>query len=204
MLNSTIHVSHRRFKLSSKDRALFATLAVPRRGTLFPGGSQSKRQYPGESEGAYLAEYLNVKVKGDKVMLHKLLPPLWTMERAIKGETIECSRRDVLRACARLKQRIDRSGSARISSDGLVIPPVSEKGKASLAALLLYHEWRLCRVRRCLHCKKWFYGRVERKRFCSKTCQENHYHTPEWQKKNRERNREHQKAYRKRVFTRSA
>jgi hypothetical protein len=199
MLKSTIHVPTRRHRLSSKDRTLFATLAVPRRGMLFPDVSGAKRQYPGEKEGAYLAEHLNGLKNDEQTALLRLLGPLWSMERAIQGLPFDpFERREVMRAHARLKQQIDRGGLARISVDGLVIPPTSPTGKAALAALLLNGKLHLCRLRQCIHCSKWFYARVERKKFCSTKCQENHGHSPEWRKRNRERNREHQRAYRQR------
>jgi hypothetical protein len=200
MNRHTIHVQRQLNDRSSADRALFRTLAVPRRGMLFPEIPRARRQYPRELEGSYLASYVNGLTNKARKAFLELLVPLWKVERVRNNQPVESfTRRDVMTAYARLKHKIDRRGAARITSYGLVIPPSSSEGKASLAALLLHEDWLISRLRQCLHCQKWFYARVERKKSCSTRCQENHYHSPEWRKKNRERNLRDQREFRKRL-----
>jgi len=46
----------------------------------------------------------------------------------------------------------------------------------------------LQRIRRCIRCSRWFFGKVNHQRFCGKQCQELHYQTGEyWKQKRRER-----------------
>lgn len=208
MGSNSKQVPHEQIRLSVADRALFGTLAVPRSGALFPEVAGAKRQFPGAPEGSFLAGYLNelsARPKKQRALVD-LLVPLLKVERIRKGKAVESfDRREAIRAYARLKRKIDRKGPARLSTDGLVIPPESNEGKAALAALLLSGDSRLTRIRQCLRCGTWFYAHLERQLFCSdpeKRCQWNYYHSPEWRKKNRERNRKHQRAYRERLFGR--
>lgn len=187
-----------------RERIRFRVVKVPRRmlfPEVFPEVHGAKRQYPGAREGSFLAGYLNqLSVRPQKQRAFRdLLTALMQLERGVY------SLRALERAYVKLTEKIDRQGSAHPipTQNGLVIPPASDEGKAALAAVLLYRQIRLSSIRQCLHCGTWFYAHLERQRFCSdraKRCQWRHYHSPEWRKRNRERNRKHQRAYRERLF----
>lgn len=185
-----------------RKRVRFRIAAVPRRvlfPKVFPEVPGVKRQYPGAREGGFLAGYLN-KLSARPQKQRAFLGLLSTL---LDVEQMVLTTRRWKRAFWKLVEKIDRQGSARVTEDGLVIPPTSDEGKAALAALLLYRHHRLRQIQRCLHCRTWFYAHLERQRFCSdraKRCQWKHYHSPAWRKRNRERNRKHQRAYRERTF----
>jgi hypothetical protein len=167
---------------------------------LFPKVPRAKREYPGAQEGSFLAGYFNqLSARPRKLRAFRdLLSPLLEVERRP-----DFSMRALNRAYPKLEGKIDRQGLPHVTEDGLVIPPTSDEGKAALAAILLYRQIRLHRIRQCLHCGTWFYAHLERQAFCSdkaKRCQWKHYHSPEWRKRNRKRNRKHQRAYRERLF----
>ncbi len=177
----------------------FRIVAVPR-PMLFPEVPRAKREYPGALEGSFLAGYFNqLSARPRKQRAFRdLLSPLLEVERRP-----DFSLRALNRAYTKLEGKIDRQGLPHVTEDGLVIPPTSDEGKAALAAILLYRQFRLGRIRQCLHCGTWFYAHLERQTFCSdqaKRCQWKHYHSPEWRERNRERNRKHQRAYRERLF----
>jgi hypothetical protein len=91
------------------------------------------------------------------------------------------------------------------SKRGFVMVETTERIDALLGLLELFGRRRLNRLRRCRHCSAWFYARFKHENFCidpEKRCQWNHYHTPEWRKRNRERNRRQQREWRKRNFGR--
>jgi hypothetical protein len=208
MVSNTKQVQQKHRRLSAGDRALFATLVSP--SGPFPEVVGARRQYPGAAEGTYLVSYLNelsARPRTQKTFTD-LVSPLQEFERRIKqlkkgerpdGPGDSYTERDVWIPYAKLQKKIDRRGLTRISKDGLVVPPESSEGKAALAALLLYGEFRLTRVRRCLQCKKWFFAHLERQMFCGdlkERCQWKHFHSPEWRRKNRE----HQQQCRDRIF----
>lgn len=86
---------------------------------------------------------------------------------------------------------------------GFTILCRDRRADALLALVELLRRGRLDRLRQCLRCRSWFYARFKHQRFCNdpeKKCQWRHYHTPEWRKKHREKNRRHQEEYRKRLF----
>ena len=72
--------------------------------------------------------------------------------------------------------------------------------RALLGLLELLRRGYIHRIRRCEYCRTWFFSRFEHQRFDKTRCQEDHYHTAEWRKKNRERNKRHQQEYRSRLF----
>lgn len=208
MASDTKQVQQKLRRLSAGDRALFGTLVSP--SGPFPEVAGAKRQYPGAAEGTYLASYLNelsARPRTQKAFTD-LVSPLQEfeqrMKQLMKGEPADRSgkmhtEREVWIPYAKLQKKIDRRGLARITKDGSVVPPESSEGRAALAALLLYSEFRLTRVRRCLQCQKWFFAHIERQMFCGdlkKRCQWKHFHSPEWRRKNRE----HQQQYRERIF----
>lgn len=200
MVSETKQVQRKQPRLSAGDRKLLGTLVSP--SGPFPEVAGAKRQYPGVAEGTYLASYLNelwARPKAQKAFAD-VVYPLVNFERRLKGKPAEpYTELDPMRAYAKLQEKIDRRGRARVTKEGLVIPPESSQGKAALAVLLLYQEFRLTRVRQCLQCGQWFFAHLERQLFCGdleKKCQWKHYHSPEWRKKNRE----HQRKYREGLF----
>lgn len=87
----------------------------------------------------------------------------------------------------------------KVHKDGLLLQPTTPEGEAAVALLVLVQKVSLDRMRRCRRCRTWFYARFKHQQFCrdsKKKCQWNHYHSPEWRKKNRERNNQYQRAYR--------
>jgi hypothetical protein len=93
------------------------------------------------------------------------------------------------------------------SKRGLVVSSGTLRIHALLGLLELFKRGRLHRLRLCRHCQAWFYACSERQFFCNhpeKRCQWKHYHTPQWRKKNRERNRVLQRDYRARNSGRKA
>jgi hypothetical protein len=165
----------------------------------------AKRQYPGAAEGTYLASYLNELSAHPEALkaFMELFSPLMKFHQRIQqnmknqrtgGMGGPFPERDLLKAYAKLQKKIDRKGLARLTEDGLVIPPATAEGRAALAVLLLYPELRLLRIRQCLHCGVWFFAHLERQVYCSdaaKNCQWKHKHSPEWRKMYRERTRKY-------------
>ena len=180
-------------------------------------GNRPARQYPGETAGKYLVERLNrfspksrygfaftagllilrhyeqVEAKGDTVTRDQLLrrkgfrnPKFWWDHLySIASEMTVKKRKVVLHG---------------IHEKGLVIEPSTPRGKDAFALLSLGAKGKLNRIRKCSHCKKLLYARFNHQWFCSKKCQWDHYHSPEWRKQNRERNRRHQRRYRETLF----
>jgi hypothetical protein len=179
--------------------------------------NESARQYPGETAGKYLVERLNhfspksgygfaftagllilrhyeqVEAKGDTVTRDQLLrrkgfrnPKFWW---------------DLLYSTAAepnvKKRKISIHG---IHEKGLVIQPTTTRGKDAFALLSLGAKGKLNRIRKCTHCKRHLYARFNHQWFCSKKCQWDHYHSPEWRRQNRESNKRHQRNYRDRYF----
>jgi hypothetical protein len=90
---------------------------------------------------------------------------------------------------------------------GFVFISEDPRVHAVLGILELFRRGRLARVKKCLHCRSWFYARFKHQQFCSDTakkCQWNRYHTPEWRRKHSEQNRQHQREYRQRMFKKGA
>jgi hypothetical protein len=185
------------------------------RVSAFPEVPGIKRRYPGEAKGKFLVGYLgdtkakfrnlflrslrllqdfeSARLKQDFDAIHKLRPNVVIAYRPLIDALWNLARR------RRSELQID------IHEAGLLILPTTTESLAALAILLLEMEMSLHRVRQCLYCGVWFYARFKHQRFCretSKNCQWNYYHTPEWRKKNRERNLRHQREYRKRLFER--
>jgi hypothetical protein len=210
MASRTKQVPQKWTRLSPGDRALIVTLVSP--SGPFPDVTEAKRRYPGATEGTYLASYLNELSARPETLkaFTDLVSPLMQFQQRIKqnmtnqrtaGTGGPSPERNLLKAYASLKQKIDRQGLARLTKDGLLVPPATAEGKAALAVLLLYDELRLPRLRQCLRCGDWLYAHLERQVFCSdakKNCQWKHKHSPEWRKMYRERNRKHQRKYRER------
>jgi hypothetical protein len=204
-MQATNQVPRKPVRLSADDQALIEFVAGPT-APVFPELAGAKRRYPGAPEGSYLATYLNeLSVRpGKQKAFIKVLTPFWKEERG-EGPKVTKPRQvmDALKTYARLKRRIDREGLARVTKGGLVVSPKTNEGKASLAALLLYAEKRLGRIRQCVRCGNWFFAHLQRQVFCGdpkKKCQWAHNHNPEWRKQYRERNRIHQKKYREGLF----
>lgn len=165
-----------------------------------------KRRYPGEGEGAYLVRYLADDPSTARQFLRSidLLTQIEQARRRQDVEAIHQLRHKMRAAYNPLVEAINkRKAPVGVGAEGLIMQPETPAGNAALAILLLEKFDRLHRLRRCLHCGAPFYARFKHQQFCpdpEKKCQWNHYHTPEWRKKNRERNKKHQRAYRDRLF----
>jgi hypothetical protein len=175
----------------------------------------SDRSYPGQIEGDCVTQYLNDKshVRADQNPFLESMAILWELSQATKDGDVPVidrlgkQRRGVSFARNYLASvaRPTRLRDLRVTlhKEGLLLQPTTLKGQAAVAVLVLSQTGRVDRIRRCLHCRLWFYARFEHQRFCSdsaKQCQWRHYHSAEWRKKHRERNRKHQAAYRKKLF----
>jgi hypothetical protein len=158
----------------------------------------STRRYPCEHEGRYLAKYLNSL---------SILP----VERKALLEALGIRGRARLRKTAFEDYLTDGIMSAMRKSHwildrqevGFVFYPTTPEGRAARAVAVLEAKRRTDRIKQCLHCKTWFYARFKHQQFCpdpKKKCQFNHYHSPEWRKKHRERTKQLQKEYRERIF----
>src|SRR5579862_4938904 len=177
----------------------------------------STRHYPGETAGRYIVERLNrmsetsryrtaifggllilrryeeVVAKGDTVTRDQLLrrksfrnPKFWWNSLCSIAGEVDVKRRKVM--------------LHGIHEKGLVIEPATVRGKDAFAILWLCEKGKLNRVRSCSHCKLLFFARFNHQWFCSTKCQWDHYHSAEWRKQNRERNKGHQRKYRDRYF----
>ncbi len=175
------------------------------------------RRYPGETAGKYLSERLNQlsPTSIDRMALTAALIVLREYEKAeAKGDTTACER--LLRRRGFRNPRFwlkhlyatagEQSSEKRrvlvhgIHEDGLVIAPSTTRGKDAFALLSLEAQGKLTRVLMCYQCKRFFYARFKHQGFCSTKCQGDHYHSPEWRRQNRERNKRHQRKYRDRYF----
>src|ERR1700720_4410075 len=174
-----------------------------------PGG---KRRYPGESAGRYLAGRLNEisQLRPKRRPLLESLRLFHSFAKAAKKGPVDVRKhaKRLLRTTGYLFESALNESSVKdremsIHEDGIIVHPGTAESKAALAVLVLEKTRRLERIKRCLRCKSWFYARFKHQKFCSdpkKKCQWDHYHSPEWRKQNRERNRRHQRRYRETLF----
>jgi hypothetical protein len=177
----------------------------------------SERRYPGEAAGKYLAERLNhlpaasayrsalfggllvlrqyedAEAKGDTVTRDRLLrrngfrnPKFWWDELYSTASEMTVKKRQIV--------------VHGLHENGLVIEPSTIRGKDAFAVLSLGAKGKLNRVRKCSHCKLLFFARFNHQWFCRTKCQGDHYHSPEWRRQNRERNKRHQRKYRDKYF----
>ena len=164
---------------------------------------QSKRKYPGEIQVTDLFAYLESLRLTPREFIRFLgfLVPLMEWASAPSRPRWD---RNVQEAFDELRDEIlgEIGAEQKLTFRGgrVLAQPVSLRGKACFAVAQLLSEGNLGRIRLCRHCKKLFYGRFKHQAFCTKTCQEADYHTPEWRKKNRERNKRHQREWRERLF----
>jgi hypothetical protein len=172
----------------------------------------SSRSFLGQAEGDRVAEYLNCLPRVG-ARRHPFLRSL-----SIHQEYLQAMRRQDKAAMCRLRKpgggahfayyslisaakpkRLNQL-QVTLTKDGLLIlQPATPEGKAAVALLALIQKARVDRIRRCRRCRTWFYARFKHQQFCrdpKKKCQSRHYHSPEWRRKNRERNRKHQRDYR--------
>lgn len=144
---------------------------------------KAKRHYPGEAEAGYLLAFIDSASEPKQKEFLKLL-------------------RRPNSACEKMEDFIDPENLTwRVSRDGIVLLPGDPEGVAVLAILLLEFQGQLRQIKRCLHCGARFYARFESQQFCPNpktNCQWNHFHSPAQRKQYRERNRRHQREYRKR------
>jgi hypothetical protein len=178
---------------------------------------QANRRYPAEAEGKYLAEFLNSSAAAKRSLLLESLRVIQDLAQASRNHDLPAV--DRLRTTKRglkfaygylVKTAMPRASLKQwaldVHEDGLIVHPATAEAKAALAVLVLEKKWRIERITRCLHCQAWFYARFKHQRFCPdpvKKCQWSHYHSSEWRKQNRERNKKHQRAYRVRNPARS-
>lgn len=163
--------------------------------------STSRRHYDGEHEGQFVANRLNAfsKTPAKQQQLLRTLRALHRFgpKRTEWHEANEFLTKHVLSAVKKKKYIFElRDGVA-------ILHPTTLEGRIAQAVLLLEAKEQIGRIKKCLHCAEWFYARFKHQQFCpdaAKRCQWNHYHSPEWRKKNRERNRKHQKEFRDRLF----
>jgi len=202
---------------SKSDKLLWALLTAQKEKLESEpfGPTYSKRSYPGEAEARSLVRYLESTPR-DSRQNDVIYRSLWTLQRTeealvkqkknkrpslLKGLRTVIPAGNAISALGKLM-----SGRKRVvgfTKNGLVVQPVTLQGIAALGMMLLARENRLGRLKHCLHCGAWFYARFKHQSFCSdqeKRCQWNHYHTPEWRKRNRKRNRKHQRELRERIF----
>jgi hypothetical protein len=226
MSNNTSQVQHKRrpAKLSKLDSqaerflqegiaALTAKMEA-RDWAVFDASTETRRHYPGEAEADCVLGHLRIlsEVEPNPKKLEALLKQfhiLQTYEEAINSGDPRAVAR-IKRAALVVWKKLDKtvlSGQIAVvdyRKEGIVIEPITLKGRTALALLsLLFRHHRLSRIRRCLHCDSWFFARFKPQQFCrdpKKKCQWNHYHTPEWRRKQREQNKNHQRAYRERIF----
>jgi len=170
-----------------------------------------RRSYPGQAEGDRVTEYLNRLSRVDAKQ-HPFVRSLSILKQFAQA------------ARNRDKAAVDRLGKVggdayiafnslisaakpkrlsqlrvNVHKEGLLLQPATPEGEAAVALLVLVQKARTDRIRRCPRCRAWFYARFKHQQFCRdpKTkCQWSHYHSPEWRKKNRERNKKHQSDYR--------
>jgi len=178
-----------------------------------------KRRYPYEDQGHALAERLNLLSSGPTKQnsLLESVRVLQEVARAQKNRDVAAI--DRLRkakkgmnfaygylvdaALSGLRKHSKNRWAVGIHEDGLIVEPTTSEARAAIGALLLETNGRIDRVKQCLLCQTWFYARFKHQEFCAdskKKCQWTHYHTPEWRRQHRERNKKHQRAYRERTF----
>jgi hypothetical protein len=178
------------------------------------GDLTSARSYPGQTEGDRVARYLNdlPRARAKQHPFLKSLSVLRELAEAVKGsnetaiDRLLKRRRGVNFAYNWL---VDAAKPTRLRDldlkrhkDGLILQPTTPKGQAAVAVIVLDQKGRADRIRKCLHCGTWFYARFKHQQFCNdpvRKCQWNHYHSDEWRKQHRERNRKYQAAYREPV-----
>jgi hypothetical protein len=174
---------------------------------------ETKRRYPGQVEGRNLAERLN-QLSGSGARRDPLLQSVRVLLEIKKAQfNHDIAAIDRLRKAKRGMKFAYKyllgaaiAGSMRkllidVHEDGLILHPGTMEGKSALAALVLESTGRINRIKQCLRCRAWFYAKFKHQKFCpdaNRKCQWNHYHSPEWRRQNRERNRRHQQEYRKR------
>jgi hypothetical protein len=177
--------------------------------------SEPKRHYPGETQGNYLAGRLNdlSRAPSKRQPLLESLRVLQNLAKAISArdratiDELQKGKKGLRLAYGYLIKTAQSPAIrgkwwiAKVHEDGLIVPPATPEGKVALTVLVLEKKGRIDRMRRCIHCRAWFYARFKHQQFCSnpeQECQWNHYHTPEWRREHREKNKEHQTKYRQR------
>jgi hypothetical protein len=173
----------------------------------------SGRSYPGQAEGDCITKYLNNLPRADAKQHHFLhsVTVLSRLSQATKDGDVPAidrllkDRRGINFAYnyldAAAKPAKLRDLRLRRHKDGLLLRPTTPKGEAVVALLVLDAKRQVDRIRKCLHCRTWFYARFNHQKFCNdraKDCQWNYNHSKEWRKLNRERNKKHQAEYRAR------
>jgi hypothetical protein len=171
----------------------------------------SSRSFLGQAEGDRVAEYLNCLPRASAKrhpfrrslsILKKFAQASRNHDRAVidrlrkAGGDANIAFNSLIAAA--MPKRLDLL-RVNVHKDGLLLQPATPEGEAAVALLLLVQKARTDRIRQCRRCRTWFYARFKHQQFCSdpeKKCQWGHYHSSEWRKKNRERNKKHQRDYR--------
>jgi hypothetical protein len=177
-----------------------------------------RRSYPGQAEGERVTEYLNYLSRiGAK--RHPFLRSLSILKKfAQAARNHDKTAIDRLGKAggdahfafnslisAAMPKSLSRLG-VKVHKEGLLLQPATPEEEAAVALLVLVQKTRVDRIRQCPRCRTWFYARFKHQQFCrdpKKKCQWSHYHSSEWRRKNRERNKKHQRAYRVRNPARS-
>lgn len=182
-------------------------------------GMPSSRSYPGQAEGDRVTEFLN-RLPRVGAKRHPLRRSLSIIQNAV--QVVRSQDKGAIDHLGKARKGIRFAHNSLVSAampkklnqlrvtlnkEGLLIlQPATPEGQAAVALLVLFHKGRVDRIRQCPRCRTWFYARFKHQQFCSdpkKKCQSSHYHSAEWRRKNRERNKQHQRAYRVRNPARS-
>jgi hypothetical protein len=178
----------------------------------FANYQKSQRVYPGEPEAAAVLSFLS-SLKTSPRRYKDFVKPLRILqlfESATRNYDSTTMHQMMKRATPTAYDSFGRAIRRRaelvaVREQGLIVRPKTTYGTAALGVLVLFEKRLLTRIRQCLHCKQWFYARFTHQKFCRdalKGCQWKHYHSPEWRKANRERNRTRQAKFRERMFGR--
>jgi hypothetical protein len=167
----------------------------------------SKRKYPGEKEAEYLLAYLRQRRRFSAERA-AFLKAFRAWGRVVQAKDIDAlkrlGRRRILNPYYAITRMVGkRMVTVGVGADGLVVQPKSLMGKAAVAVFALSKHLRFDRIRQCIHCGEWFFARFKSQKFCNdprKKCRWKHNHSPEWRKRNRERNKLYQRKYRKELF----
>jgi hypothetical protein len=171
----------------------------------------SSRSFLGQAEGDRVAEYLN-RLPRAGVKQHPFLRSLSILKKfAQAARNHDKAAIDRLRkvggdahfafnslVSAAMPKRLNEL-RVKVHKEGLLLQPATPGAEAAVALLVLVQKTRVDRIRQCPRCRAWFYARFKHQQFCrdpKKKCQWSHYHSPEWRRKNRERNKKHQRDYR--------
>ncbi len=162
----------------SKEEAEFPqAIIVERRGTFVPNPLLKKispQKYEQELEIARRKSTIN-----HELAKYKFLPHVAPLQH---GQWL------VIWQIERTRERHAEADEALMATDDAT---------ALQMILDIARAGQVNRLRRCQRCNKWLYAHYRHQNFCSKTCQETHYHTSaEW----RAKRRDYMRRYRQRTY----